>query len=92
MIDEQSRLDMLATVSPEAIRERLLARRSLVLALISGENLLVRGVRPGGPEEMLRLLRLRAPLPELVDEEVITWRQMDQRHEDLYQAYLRGEV
>lgn len=85
-ITDRERQEMLAMVSPDAVRGRLLARRRLVLALIAGEE--VQGVRPGGPEEMLRLLNLRAPLPELSADELLDWRNADPRYEDLYTAYL----
>ena len=92
MISDKERKDMLATVSRDAVRERLLARRSLVLALIGGEDLLKQGVRPGGPEEMLRLLDLRAPLPALSPDEVLAWRNADTRYEELYTAYRNREA
>lgn len=91
MISENERQAMLAMVSPEAIRSRLLARRSLVVALLAGEDLLQQGVRPGGPEEMLAVLGVRAPLPELAPEEIAQWRAADPRHEQLYQSYLLAQ-
>ena len=88
---DQECAELLAMVSPEAIRERILERRSLLLALLSGEDLLRQGTRAGGPEEMLRVSGLRAPFAELSPEELDAWRRADSRHESLYREYERNE-